>query len=31
MELKFPSTGSHRLDWLIMLTIVIVLLLVIFI
>jgi hypothetical protein len=26
MEIKFPSTGSHRLDWLIMLAIAIVLL-----
>jgi LPXTG-motif cell wall-anchored protein len=26
METKFPSTGSHRADWLIMLAIVIVLL-----
>ena len=28
MEIKFPSTGSHRLDWLIMLTIVIILLII---
>jgi LPXTG-motif cell wall-anchored protein len=26
MEIKLPSTGSHRLDWLLMLLIVIVLL-----
>jgi len=23
MEIKFPSTGSHRLDWLIVLAVVI--------
>lgn len=26
MEIKIPSTGSHRLDWLLMLGVVIVLL-----
>jgi hypothetical protein len=26
MEIKFPSTGSHRLDWLIVLAVVIILL-----
>jgi len=26
MEIKFPSAGSHRLDWLIVLAVVIVLL-----
>ena len=30
MEIKLPSTGSHRLDWLLVLAIVIVLLVVIF-
>jgi len=29
MEIKLPSTGSHRLDWLLVLAIVVVLLVVV--